>query len=75
MIRELVEKSRSYRRFYEEEKVPRKVLEGLVDMTRFVPSTANSQALTYRIIDSEEEKEKIFPLIGWAGALPDWDGP
>ena len=51
------------------------MLEGLVDMTRFVPSTANSQALTYRIIDSEEEKEKIFPLIGWAGALPDWDGP
>ena len=75
MLKQLVEKSRTYRRFYEDVKIPEECLKGLVELTRFIPSTANSQALTYRIINSDEEKEKIFPLIGWAGALPEWDGP
>ena len=75
MIRQLAERSRTYRRFFEEVKIPKETLWGLVDLTRFVPSTANGQVLTYRVVDSEDEKEKIFPLIGWAGALPDWDGP
>ncbi|RGZ00079.1 nitroreductase family protein [Clostridium sp. AM58-1XD] len=75
MLKELVMQCRSYRRFYEDVKIPNEVLRGLIDLTRFTASAANAQALKFRIIDSEDEKEKIFPLIGWAGALPEWDGP
>ena len=74
-IKELAERCRTYRRFYEEEEIPEGVLRELAGLSRLIPSTANSQALTFRIIHSKEEREKIFPFISWAGALPDWDGP
>ena len=38
-------------------------------------STANSQALKFRICSTDEENERVFGTLKWAGALPDWDGP
>ncbi len=38
-------------------------------------STANSQALKYKIVNTPEENAKVYETLGWAGALPDWDGP
>lgn len=75
MVKDLVSKCRSYRRFYEEERISEVQLRELVDLTRMTASTANSQALKYRLVYKEEECEKLFPQITWAGALPDWDGP
>ncbi len=75
MMKELVSKCRSYRRFYEEERITEEQLKELVDLARMTASAANAQALKYRLVCRKEECEKLFPQITWAGALTDWDGP
>lgn len=75
MLNDLVSRCRSYRRFYEEERIGEDALKELVELARLTPSTANSQALKFRLVSSEEECGKIFPYLAWAGALPDWPGP
>ncbi|MBE5963083.1 MAG: nitroreductase family protein [Lachnospiraceae bacterium] len=75
MLKELVRKNRTYRRFYEEVKVETETLTELVDLARTVPSTANSQALKFMLCNEESMNEKVFPCLIWAGALTDWDGP
>lgn len=74
-LKQLVEHCRSYRRFYEEERVSEETLRELVDLARLTASTANSQALKYRLVVTREECSRVFPYIAWAGALPDWPGP
>ena len=75
MIKELVTKTRSYRRFDESTRIPFEVLEGLVDTVRGVASAANRQPLKYVIVSKEEACEKLFEACTWAGALKDWGGP
>lgn len=75
MIEELVKKNRSYRRFYQEKKLTKQQLMELVEIARLTPSAANRQPLKYRIVCDEEENEKVFRLLGFAGYLKDWDGP
>jgi len=74
MLKDLVAKNRSYRRFYEES-ISTETLKELVALARITPSTANSQALKFRLVNTPEENAKVFQTISWAGALPDWDGP
>lgn len=74
VLKDLVAKSRSYRRFYEEP-ISVETLKELVALARITPSTANSQALKYRLVYVTEENAKVFQTLRWAGALPDWDGP
>ncbi|MFQ8902392.1 MAG: nitroreductase family protein [Lachnospira eligens] len=47
----------------------------LVETARLTPSAANRQPFKYRIVCDEEENEKVFRLLGFAGYLKDWDGP
>ncbi len=75
MLRDLVLKCRSYRRFYESEEIPEDVLIGLVDLARVTASAANSQPLRYRIVREEKEKAQVFGTLAWAAALKDWGGP
>ncbi len=75
MLKDLVAKCRTYRRFYEEETISTETLRELVDLARLTASTANSQALKFRLCNTPEERAKVFETLGWAGALPDWDGP
>ena len=75
MIRDLVIKNRSYRRFYEDEKIDRKTLEELVDLARCSACAGNQQPLKYILSYEPEKNGLIFPHIAWAGALKDWDGP
>lgn len=60
---------------HEDEKIPAEALRELVDLARMTASTANSQALKFRICSTDEENERVFGTLKWAGALPDWDGP
>lgn len=69
MLKDLVKKCRSYRRFYEDTPISREELEEMVDTARLTASTANSQALKYRLVDSPEECDRLFPCLAWAGAL------
>ncbi len=75
MLRDLVLRSRSVRRFHEDTGVPIKVLRELVDMARLTPSGANLQPLKYIISRDKALNERIFPTLAWAGYLKDWDGP
>ena len=75
MIKELVKKNRSYRRFYQDKKLTKQQLMELVEVARLTPSAANRQPFKYRIVCDEEENEKVFRLLGFAGYLKDWDGP
>ena len=75
MLKDLVLKNRSYRRFYQDEKISRDILISLIDLARRTPSAANLQPLRYYISNEREENEKIFSCLKWAGYLSDWDGP
>lgn len=75
MLKDLVYCCRSYRRFYENVTISKEELRDLVDLARMTASTANSQALKFRIVNTKEENDLVFSSLGWAGALPDWDGP
>lgn len=75
MLRELVQKNRSYRRFYEEKKIEKHTLFELIDLARLSSSGANLQSLKYIISNDENKNNKIFPYLKWAGYLKDWAGP
>ena len=72
---DLVLKNRSYRRFYENATIPMETLEELAALGRIVPSTANSQAIKFMLINTPNETAKVYDTLGWAGMLTDWDGP
>ena len=75
MIKNLIKKSRSYRRFDNSFSVPLDTLRELIDFARLSPSGANLQPLKFIISNSRETNTKIFPCLAWAGYLKDWDGP
>lgn len=74
-FKEMVRTNRSYRRFYEEERISRSELMDLVDTARLTPSAANRQPLRYRVIEDAATCARVFATLGWAGYLKDWDGP
>jgi nitroreductase len=74
MIRELVIKNRSYRRFHQVP-VERDTLRELVDLARLSASAANRQPLKYLLYCEPEKNELIFPCLRWASYLKDWPGP
>ena len=74
-IQELVEKNRSYRRFFEDEAIPSELLKELVGLARITPSAANIQPLKYFLSNTAVMNSKIFSTLGWAAFLPDWSGP
>jgi len=75
MIRDLIVKSRSYRRFQEDFAVERETLRELVDLARLSPSAANVQPLKYMLSCDGERNAEIFAHLAWAGYLRDWPGP
>ncbi len=75
MLKELVLKSRSYRRFHENEPINDETLRDLVSLARIIPSTVNSQPLRFRLVNTKEENDKVFGCLAWAGLLKDWNGP
>lgn len=75
MIKDLVLRNRSYRRFDQEVRVSPDTLRELVDLARQSPSGRNAQPLKYLLVSSRETCDAVFPLLGWAGYLKDWPGP
>lgn len=75
MMKELVRKNRSYRRFYGDKSIDLSILRELVDLARLCPNGRNIQGLKYMIFNSKEDNEKISENLFWAGYLKDWDGP
>ena len=71
MIKDLVQKNRSYRGYDESRKVTREELVHLVECARLAPSSVNRQPLRYYLIHTQEELDLLQPLTNWARALPE----
>jgi nitroreductase len=75
MLRDLIRRNRSYRRFHQEETVTLETLRGLVDLARLSASGANRQPLKYILSCDPERNALVFSHLAWAGYLADWPGP
>jgi len=75
MLRDLILKNRSYRRFVQKEKISVEMLKELVDLARLSPTARNAQPLKYYLSVDPENNAKIFKQLSWAGYLTDWSGP
>lgn len=75
MLKDLILKNRSYRRFYQSEKIEIVQLREWIDLARNSASGRNMQSLKYILCNDAELNSKIFDQLAWAGYLPDWPGP
>lgn len=75
MIRELISKNRSYRRFDHSVKIKNNQIEKWIELARLSPSGRNMQPLKFVVSTNEKINRQIFPNLGWAGYLKDWNGP
>lgn len=75
MLKDLIKKNRSYRRFHEEKSITKEALISLVDLARLSPSGRNLQPLKYFLSNDKKTNEIIFSNVAWAGYLKDWNGP
>lgn len=71
MLKEKLIANRTCRTFDESRRVTREELSEFVDCTRFAPSTANIQPLSYRLVFEPAEVGAVLPLTKWGGALPE----
>jgi len=74
-IIDLIKSNRSCRRFDQSHSIDRRTLGELINLGRLSASAANLQPLKYMISTSPEKNEAIFPCLGWAAYLKQWNGP
>lgn len=75
MLKNLLVKNRSYRRFYQEVRLTPEDLKELVGLTRYCASGRNAQPLKYIGITDPVLCDQVFGQLAWAGYLTDWPGP
>lgn len=75
MIKDLILKNRSYRRFNQSVPVPMELLREMVDAARLSGSARNMQPLKYMLFNDPADCARIFPSLAWAGYLKEWPGP
>lgn len=75
MIRDIVMRNRSYRRFYQDHAISIEDLRAFVDLARLSASAANRQPLKYFLSNEASMNSTIFEQLGWAAYLKDWPGP
>jgi nitroreductase len=75
MLKDLIRKNRSYRRFNEDYPISQKTLKELIELARISASAANLQPLKFILSYDSEKNIKIFSQLSWAGYLEDWSGP
>ena len=75
MLKDLILKNRSIRRYHQDTAIDIETLKELVDLGRCSASGSNMQPLKYILSCTPEKNALIFSTLGWAGSLPDWPGP
>lgn len=75
MLKDLVLRNRSYRRFYQHEAVSLETLRELVDLARLSATGRNAQPLKFILSADAQKNAAIFPSLAWAGYLREWGGP
>ena len=75
MIRDMVTRNRSFRRFRKDHAVGIEDLRELVDLARLCASAGNRQPLKYVLSNEAFLNAVIFEHLRWAAFLKDWQGP
>jgi nitroreductase len=75
MLKDLILKNRSYRRFHQNEKISVEQIRNWIDLARISGSARNAQPLKYIVSIEEKRNSEIFELLAWAGYLTTWKGP
>ena len=75
MIRNLITRARSIRRFNQKNIIPLETLKGFIDVARLTPSGKNLQPLKYALTNNRDLNNQVFHTLSWAGYLKDWHGP
>ncbi len=73
-VKEIIKKSRSYRRF-DESSMDIDKLYDMVSVVRNTPSAGNLQNLRYILSTDKDKNSEIFTTLKWAGYLKDWESP
>ena len=63
MLRDLVLKNRSYRRWHQDVSMDTEILKELIDLARLSPSAANRQGLKFIISNDPQKNALIFPNL------------
>ncbi len=71
MLKELLQKSRSYRSFDRNVPLSEEQLRDWISDVRFCPSSINLQVLKFRMVLDGEECAHVLSLTRWAGKLRD----
>ena len=74
-LRQLIEKTRTYRRFDEKHEITSETLVSLVDLARLSASGANRQPLKYILVTDSAKRTDVYSCLAWAGYLTTWEGP
>ena len=75
MLKDLITRNRSYRRFHQDIPINIETLRELVDLARLTPSAGNRQPLKYVLSCSPSSNDLIFQHLTWAVYLKSWPGP
>jgi nitroreductase len=75
MLKDLILKNRSYRRFHQEVAIEQETLRELVDLARLSASASNLQPLRFMLSNDPQKNALIFPALSWAGYIEGWSGP
>ena len=71
MIKELLKKNRSFRRFDRSVRISREELADIVETYRYTPSGMNYQPLKFYAVNDEKTVSGLFEHTGWASAVKD----
>lgn len=75
MLKDLILRNRSYRRFDQNVAINRETLRELVDLARCSASGVNRQPLKYILSNEPGKNAGIFAQLAWAQLLKSWGGP
>jgi nitroreductase len=75
MLKDLIIKTRTYRRFDQSAAISRDTLRELVDLARCSASGTNQQPLKYLITNEVGKNALIFTTLAWARRMPGWGHP
>ncbi|MHB1315286.1 MAG: nitroreductase family protein [Christensenellales bacterium] len=75
MLKDLVKRGRTYRRFYQDRGIDMKTLEELVDLARLAPSGMNKQYLRYMLSNAPQLNEAINGTLVWGAYFKGWISP
>ncbi len=67
-VEKAIYKRRTIRR-YEQVPIPSEILRKLVDLARIAPMSVNIQYLEYIIINTSQNRERLFPCLTWSSLL------